>query len=313
MIALNDNGIRMVFLLVLLTLWSGSAHSQHPGRPAMVEEVSKQEAIYQSPGERLPEGYVIDRSLLAYASILSAEFDRSLASLGPADRWLDIGAGEGRAILDYYTPRYDSMHVEGRDRRGKKAQAVAISIEDRRTPHWHKTAASLEAGKIRYLSGKRLRQYAPEELGKFQLITDVIGGFSYTQNLSLFMENVLGHLELNGNFYTLLLDVLPDNGTNRTHYPETLFLTEIAGADGSDVRVCNWLKSIACVEVTCESRIESKRPIELYRIRKVCSSVAVPALASLHFTAGTPPQRRFQLGGPSPASPASPDATSPAR
>jgi hypothetical protein len=309
MIALKDTGIRSAVLLVLLTLWSGTSHSQHPGRPAMDEEVSKQEALYQGPGEKLPEGYVVDRSLLAYASILSAEFDRSLASLGPTDRWLDIGAGAGRAILDYYTPRYDSMHLEGRERRGKKAQAVAISIEDRRTPHWHKTAASLEADKVRYLFGKRLRQYSQEELGKFQLITDVIGGFSYTQNLSLFMENVLGYLELNGSFYTLLLDVLPDNGTIRTHYPETLFLTEIAGADGSDVRVCTWLKSIACVEVTCESRTESKRPIELYRIRKVCNSVAVPALSSLQFVAGTPPQRRFQLGGPSPAPPGQANTT----
>jgi hypothetical protein len=280
-----------------------NSHSQVPGSPTIDQEVSKQEAIYQSQGENVPEGYVIDRSLLAYASILSSEFDRTLANLGPTDRWLDIGAGEGRAILDYYTPRYDSMHLEGRERRGKKAQAVALSIEDRRTPHWHKTAASLEANKIQYLSGRRLREYSSEELGQFQLITDVIGGFSYTQTLSLFMEKVLGILELNGRFYTLLLDVLPDNGTNRTLYPDTLFLTEIANADGSDVRVCSWLKSITCVEVTCESRTESNRPIEIIRIHKVCNSVTVPALVSLHYQAGTPPRRRFQLGNPSPAPP----------
>jgi hypothetical protein len=303
MIALKNTGIRIVVLLVLQTLWLEASHSQLPGSPTIDQEVSKQEAIYQSQGEKVPEGYVIDRSLLAYASILSSEFDRSLANLGPTDRWLDIGAGEGRAILDYYTPRYDSMHLEGRERRGKKAQAVAMSIEDRRTPHWHKTAASLEANKIRYLSGRRLREYSSEELGQFQLITDVIGGFSYTQFLSLFMEKVLGILELNGRFYTLLLDVLPDNGTNRTLYPDTLFLTEIANADGSDVRVCSWLKSITCVEVTCESKTESKRPIEIVRIHKVCNSVTVPALVSLHYQAGTPPQRRFQLRDPSPASP----------
>ena len=303
MIALKHTGIRIVVLLVLHTLWLENSHSQVPGSPTIDQEVSKQEAIYQSQGENVPEGYVIDRSLLAYASILSSEFDRTLANLGPTDRWLDIGAGEGRAILDYYAPRYDSMHLEGRERRGKKAQAVALSIEDRRTPHWHKTAASLEANKIQYLSGRRLREYSSEELGQFQLITDVIGGFSYTQTLSLFMEKVLGILELNGRFYTLLLDVLPDNGTNRTLYPDTLFLTEIANADGSDVRVCSWLKSITCVEVTCESRTESNRPIEIIRIHKVCNSVTVPALVSLHYQAGTPPRRRFQLGNPSPAPP----------
>lgn len=298
MIALNHTGIRIVVLLALQILWLEPSHSQHPGSPTFDKEVSKQEAIYQSQGEKVPEGYVVDRSLLAYASILSSGFDRSLASLGPADRWLDIGAGEGRAILDYYTPRYDSMHLEGRERRGKKARSVAMSIEDRRTAHWHKAAASLETNHIQYLSGKRLREYSLEELGRFQLVTDVIGGFSYTQYLSLFMETVLGILELNGVFHTLLLDVLPENAANRAFYPDTLFLTEIANADGSDIRVCSWLKSITCAEVTCESRTESKRPIELYRIHKVCNNVTVPALVALRFESGTPPQRRFQLKTP---------------
>ena len=303
MIALKNTGIRIVVLLVFQALWLEASHSQSPGSPAIDVEVSKQEAIYQSQGEKVPEGYVIDRSLLAYASILSSEFDRSLANLGPTDRWLDIGAGEGRAILDYYAPRYDSMHPEGRERRGRKAQAVAMSIEDRRTPLWHKTAASLEANKIRYLSGRRLREYSLEELGKFQLITDVVGGFSYTRDLSLFMENVLTFLDLNGIFFSLLLDVLPENGANRALYPDTLFLTEIANADDSDVSVCSWLKSIACVEVTCESRTEAKRPIEIVRVRKICNGVAVPALVPLQYQAGTPPRRQFQLGSRSPASP----------
>jgi len=303
MIALKNTGIRIVVLLVLPALWLETSHSQSPGSPAIDAEVSKQEAIYQSQGEKVPEGYVTDRSLLAYASILSSEFDRSLANLGPTDRWLDIGAGEGRAILDYYTPRYDSMHQGGRERRGRKAQAVAMSIEDRRTPHWHKTAASLEANKIRYLSGKRLREYSLEELGQFQLITDVVGGFSYTRDLALFMEKVLAFLDLNGSFYSLLLDVLPENGTNRALYPDTLFLTELANADGADVSVCSWLKGIACAEVTCESRTEAKRPIEIIRVRKICNSVSVPALVSLQYQAGTPPRRRFQLGNPPPALP----------
>lgn len=303
MIALKSTAIRVVVGLVLQTLWLETSHSQQAGSPTFDQEVSRQEDIYQSRGEKVPEGYVIDRSFLAYASILSSDFDRSLANLGPKDRWLDIGAGEGQAILDYYTPRYDSMHLEGRERRGRKARSVAISIEDRRTPRWHQTAASLEANQIQYLFGRRLREYSLEELGQYQLISDVIGGFSYTQNLSLFMERALSLLESNGRFYTLLLDVLPENATNRMSYPETLFLTEIANAGGADVRVCSWLKSIGCVEATCESRTEANRPIEVYRIHKVCNNVTVPALVLDHFEAGTPPQRRYLLRDPSPASP----------
>lgn len=302
--ALKNPTTCIVIVLVLQTLWLEAVHSQQPGSPTIDEEIKKQEAIYQSRGEKVPSGYVIDRALLSYASSLPAGFDRSLADLGPRDRWLDIGAGEGNAVLDYYTPLYDAMHWEGRERRGKKAQAVAMSIEDRRTPRWHETAASLEPNQIQYLFGRRLREYSSEELGRFQLITDHLGGFSYTRNLSLFMEKVLGFLELNGNFFTLLLDVRPETEADPALYKDLLLLTEIENADGSDAKVCSWLKSITCVQVACELNTEMQRPVELYRIQKLCNDVTVPPLVSLSYQAGTPPPRRFQLRSPSPASPA---------
>ncbi len=300
MTTLKMTAIRLVALLVLQTLGVELSHSAQSVSPTLNEEVSKQADIYSSRGEEVPEGYVVNRSLLSYAFSLPAEFKRSLANLGPADRWLDIGAGEGRAVLDYCTSKHESMYLEGRARGGKKARAVAISIEDRRTSYWHETAASLEASQIRYLFGKRLREYSLEELGRFQVITDVLGGFSYAQYLSLFMEKALGFLELNGSFYTLLQDVNSEDGTSRPFYPGSPFLTELADADGSEVRVCSWLKSIACVEVACEAKTQSSPPIEIYRIRKVCDEVKVPALVPIHFEAGTPPERRFQLIRPLP-------------
>jgi len=301
MIALKTTSTRVVALLLLQSLWLQAAQSQQPGGAALDQEARKQEAIYQSRGEGVPSGYVVDRSLLSYSSTLPAGFDRSLANLGPSDRWLDIGAGEGNAILDYYTELYDAMHWEGRERRGKKAQAVAISIEDRRTPEWYETADRLAPDQIRYLYGKRMREYAPEELGRFQLVTDVIGGFSYTRYLSAFMEKVLSILELNGTFFTLLLDVVPETDPDPALYKDLLFLTEIEKPDGSNVKVCSWLKSISCVQVTCELNTELKRPIELYRVQKVCDKVAVPTLLPLSYEAGTPPPRRYRLGPLRPA------------
>lgn len=281
--------------VILLVLWVAPAPAAEPGS-AFEKEVAKQEAVYQSRGENVPAGYVVDRSLLAYAAALPTGFGQSLASLGPADRWLDIGAGEGKAMLDYYAPRYDSMHPQ---RRGKKARAVAMSIEDRRTPRWHETAKSLEPDQITYWSGRRLREYSPEELGRFQLITDLTGGFSYARQLSVFMERTLGALDVNGTFYTLLLDVLPEKAAGPSAYPDSLFLTEIQNAGGANMRVCSWLKSISCVEVICEPDANSTRPVELYRMRKTCGNVAVPSLELVYYRAGTPPQRLFRLGRPS--------------
>jgi hypothetical protein len=291
---LLQTATRIVVALALPTLWLGTSHSADPGE--FEKEVAKQDAIYQTRGENVPAGYVVDRSLLAYAASLPAGFGHSLANLGAADRWLDIGAGEGKAMLDYYAPRYDSMHPQ---RRGKKARAVAMSIEDRRTPRWHETAKGLEPNQLTYWSGRRMREYSPEELGRFQLITDLTGGFSYARQLSVFMERTLGALEVNGNLYTLLLDVLPEKAAGASAYPDSLFLTEIQDAAGADLRVCTWLRSISCVEVACEPDAKATRPVELYRIRKTCGDVAVPSLELMHYRAGTPPLRRFRLGGPS--------------
>ena len=298
--ALENTAIRLVVLLVFQSLWLGTAHSQRPGSPKLDEEISKQESIYHGRGDQMVEGYVIDRSLLSYTFTLSDEFDDALANLGPQDRWLDVGAGQGQAVLDYYTPTYDSMHEEGRVRRGNKARAIAMSIEDRRTPLWNQSAAGLEANKIQYLFGRRLGEYSPEELGRFQLITDVIGGFSYTVDLSQFMEKVLGLLELNGNFFTLLQDVHAEDGSNEPYYKGSPFLTEITNPDGSKAKVCPWLKSIACAEVACELRAQWTPPIEVYRIRKVCSNIAVPALVPVHYEAGTPPERGYRSASPLP-------------
>jgi len=282
-------------LLVLHALWLGSSHAAESGSTRFTEEVSKQESIYKSQGTQRPDGYVIDRNLSMYAEALPADFNRSLANLGPKDRWMDIGAGMGQAILDYCTQGSDPGRGDGRERRSKKAQAVAISIEDRRTPLWYETAASMGANQIQYFFNRRLGEYSLEELGQFQVITDVIGGFSYAENLSLFMEKVLGFLGTNGDFYTVLQDVHSETGTNKPHYAGAPFLTEINNAAGAEVKVCSWLKSISCVEVTCELKTAWIPPIEVYRVHKVCNDVAVPALEQTHYMAGTPPERGYQL------------------
>jgi hypothetical protein len=312
-IAVKNTGMRLFFLLLLQTLWMGASLAQSPGSTSLGNEISKQESIYQSKGAQVPEGYSIDRSLEDYTRGLSFEFSRALALLAPNDRWLDIGAGQGRAILDYYTPDYAATSGEIPERRGNKARSVAISIEDRRTPAWHQTAASLEANQIQYLFGKRMGEYALEDLGKFRLISDLLGGFSYTENISRFMDKVLGFLDVGGSFYTVLQDVGSEIGTNRPYYPEARFLTEIANADGAEVKVCSWLKRITCVEVTCELKGTWKPPLEAYRIHKVCNNVTVPALVLTHFEAGTPPERRFQSGNPSQTPPALPGKAGVAR
>jgi SAM-dependent methyltransferase len=282
--------VLIVILVHALTLADAWTQELPPSR--IDEEIAKQEKIYRSRGGDTPEGYVTGRGLSDYAKLLATGFCDALGSLGSSDRWLDIGAGAGQAILDYYAPEGDAPSGEKCARSGDKARVVAISIEDRRTDKWRQQAANIGDHRIRYLFGKRLRNYSSEELGKFHIITDVFGGFSYTEYLSQFVDKVLSLLEIGGVFYTLMPGVRLENAKDKLGI---LYLTELEDAAGRREKVCSWLKKTTCVQVTCESRSEWKRPTELIKIRKTCSEVSVPRLKLWEFEAGYPPARRFQL------------------
>ena len=287
-------GARLAVLIVILqALGLRAGWSQEPVQPRInEEEFLKQEKIYRSRGADGRRSYTTDRGLSKYAELLPSGFCDALGGLGSSDRWLDIGAGEGQAILDYYAPGNAAAPAQKCRGSGPRARAVAISIEDRRKDNWKQQAARLGDDGIRYLAGKRLSQYLPEELGKFQIITDVYGGFTYTEDLSRFVDKVLSLLEVGGGFYTLATGVHLEDGKDKLG---TLYLTELEDAFGRGVKVCSWLKKIPCVQVTCESKSDSNMPIQLIKIRKVCSETSVPRTKLVEFEAGYPPARCFQL------------------
>ncbi len=118
------------------------------------------------------------------------------------------------------------------------------------------------------------------------------GGFTYTEDLSQFVDKVLSLLEVGGSFYTLATGVHLEDGKDKLG---TLYLTELEDAFGRPVKVCSWLKKISCVQVTCESKSDWKRPTQLIKIQKVCSDTSVPRMKLVEFEAGYPPGRCFQL------------------
>jgi hypothetical protein len=284
-------------LLVALLAFAGIALPAGAAAPVFDLEASRQQSIYHSRGEARPEGYVIDRGLAAYVFALTPGFESAVGNLGPDDRWLDIGAGRGQAMIDYHTPARDDGNTGATTPR-RKAGTVALSIEDRRTEAWHRAAAGVEAGRMRYLLDRPLRNYTAAELGApFQLISDVIGGFSYTDNLTRFMEKVLEVLAVNGSFYTLHQDVMSEAGDNKPHYAGAGFLTRILDAEDKDISICAWLRQISCVEVSCPSKNGWVPPIQTYHVRKVCNQTTVPRLERIQYISGTPPERVFRFQG----------------
>ena len=101
-----------VVIIVVQALGPGAVWPQEPAEPRLDEEIAKQEKIFQRRGADVPRGYITNRGLSDYAELLPTGFCDALGRLGSSDRWLDIGAGAGQAILDYYAPEGDAPSAE---------------------------------------------------------------------------------------------------------------------------------------------------------------------------------------------------------
>lgn len=116
------------------------------------------------------------------------------------------------------------------------------------------------------------------------------GGFSYTDDLSRFVDKVLSVLEVGGGFYTLVPGVHLEDGKDKLG---VFYLTELENDAFRPERVCSWLKKTTCAKVVCESKPDWDSPTELINIRKVCSDISVPRVKLLQYQAGYPPGGDF--------------------
>ena len=103
--AWNATAARVAVVIVMAVQSLGTGWTQEPVQPRLDEEFAKQEKIYR---RRDAGSYTANRGLSNYAEVLPTGFCDALGRLGSSDRWLDIGAGEGQAILDYYAPQGDA-------------------------------------------------------------------------------------------------------------------------------------------------------------------------------------------------------------
>src|SRR5262245_14351264 len=157
-----ETRLAVLIVIVLQAFGLRAGWPQELAEPRLDDEIIKQEEIFRRRGADVPRGYITNRGLSDYAELLPSGFCDALGRLGSSDRWLDIGAGAGQAILDYYAPKDDETAGKKCAGPGDKARAVAMSIEDRRTDAWQQQAEQLGDDRIRYLFGKRLREYSPQ-------------------------------------------------------------------------------------------------------------------------------------------------------
>ena len=213
------------------------------------------------------------RGMTDYIAVLGEEFAAQVARLVRGKRWLDVGAGHARAQKEYLLAK---MSLKQRFFEGK-AEVVAVAAEAPTKLNIH--AIKLDtavhgigggAGNLNELVGRYVEDIPDEELGKFNIITDVFGAVSYSERLDVVLNKYLR--------------LLTEGGTLYVH--TVSFHTQIIRKDGSKIAMFEWLQAIPGLRVTVGSTdfsITAERP-----------GVVVPRLKLIGGKADAPPERLFQ-------------------
>jgi len=132
----------------------------------------------------------VSSGLAAYRKAFGAPFAKALGQMGDRSRWLDGGAGEAKAMIEY---------LEG----GGKGQCTAVGFEIPSTARTAVADATSEfEGRFFYASGKLFGKMDKRDLhggeGDFDLITDLNGVLYYTESLAEDLEKYLLLLKPNG-------------------------------------------------------------------------------------------------------------------
>ncbi|MBI3557191.1 MAG: hypothetical protein HY074_13085 [Deltaproteobacteria bacterium] len=219
--------------------------------------------------EVLKEGrYENFRGLEDYRGLLGDWFLKHLYGLGRFARWIDMGAGHGRAQREYLA---DKSNLAKNVVLGK-AKTLAVAYEQ---PVFRDKAALYDSTlptpkRHQKLIGRFVEDIPDAELGKADLITDVYGALSYTDRLDEVLNKYLRILNDGGAIY---------------FYTESL-RTKIWRKDGTVLYLYEWLQTLQGLRVETDLRG--------YRITKTSPDAQVPQLKLIGGYASKPPARIFK-------------------
>lgn len=217
----------------------------------------------------------IERLLEHYKYLLGDDFRKKLASLNtPEHHWIDSGAGLGYATGEYVKSEEGSRtHVTAISRYVPLLKREYLGGIGWFPIKYIRKIESETQGRLRFLSGKPFEKISNAEIGKADLITDLLGTFSYSEDPSTVLQKYLDLLKPDGELYLYL-----GNGSRST-------VSDPSNLNGYSF-ISQWLTNIQGInaEVTSNGTV---------RITKTTMEVKVPQLKMLHTTADSPPIRKY--------------------
>jgi hypothetical protein len=194
-----------------------------------------------------------------YVNAFGNSFVEKLRSLGAGDRWLDGGAGEAKAMIEY---------LEG----GGQARCTATGYEIPKGASQSIEEASRKLH-FNYISGKFFSEISTAELeldkfGRFKLITDLNGVLYYTKTLVEDLRRYLEILDINGKlfFTSITATITAENATKESaNLPWfTKWASNIGGVN------VTFHKNERCTEIEkTQGSITTMPDLELVKYEKV--------------------------------------------
>ena len=243
--------------------WSlGKVTGQRATEETLREAVAAAQPDWRSTSTRGQSAMVRFRGLREYRGAFGERFDRALAELGPRDTWIDVGAGEGKAVAGYLR-----THPEG-------GRAIAVDFGDDARPEAEKLGGRMEVvkGDVTQVSIDR----------RARLLTDVFGAMSYGAAPDKVIERYGQLVEPGGE----VMMVIAAEGRNKVLSPD--------GRQVSDL--VDYLRQVKGFEVVGDPvQLDKGQRVVL---RRTQGAVKAPAIELVRFEDRGPPARVFRLRAP---------------
>ena len=179
---------------------------------------------YRARQQAASNRFITNRDYTSYAQHLKdlgPAFLEHLARLGPDSHWIDFGCGEGAALRSYFARRdpanraaWDKLPepirrmAEAAIRAKARVTGITVSSEPGKPYDKQGNPFALRSGLKAGRAGKRLRiirenleKIEDETLGKADLITDIWGAFSYTNDPMAVLQRYIDRLNVGGAAY----------------------------------------------------------------------------------------------------------------
>lgn len=250
------NSIRVILILVALEIVQSGYALASVHCPRMIVSIETLRDATYTTDLRMFIGrglFTPDRSGQTYESALGPGFIYSLRELMPGQRWLNVGSGSLVAERDYFETLCPL---------GCGTEVVSVDPAGHTAAAYEKLKADFPKAPIKHIAALA-EELSPEEVGRFDLISDSFGALSYTPDPD-YMFYIYAHLlKPGGKLY-----FIPGNWI-------------INGSDGQGRHL--WLSQIKGFDM-----IESADPHHIV-LRRNNQDVYVPSLELFDIWPGLPP------------------------